>query len=91
MLSACWFVRRACYASICVVLLVGLSCVGEASGRVIISEIWPGGLPGEEASSDWFELTNLGTEAVAGLGSWHVRDVPVPEGVPDGLWLQGGS
>lgn len=60
-------------------------------GEVVISEIWPGGLPGEEASSDWIELTNLGSEAVTGLDQWHVRDTPVPASVPDGLWLAGGQ
>ncbi|MEQ9455627.1 MAG: lamin tail domain-containing protein [Phycisphaeraceae bacterium] len=66
-------------------------CSAHAPARVIISEIWPGGLPGEEASSDWIEVTNLGTQTITNLDQWHIRDVPVPPSVPDGLWLAGGQ
>lgn len=62
-----------------------------ANADLVISEVWPGGLPGDEATSDWIELTNLGDSTINNLDDFHFRDAPVPEGIPDGLPLAGGQ
>jgi MYXO-CTERM domain-containing protein len=49
--------------SICAAALLGLAGVASAgipSSNIVITEIWAGGLPGAEATSDWFEITNFG-------------------------------
>ncbi|MCA9231271.1 MAG: hypothetical protein KDA57_11505 [Planctomycetales bacterium] len=38
-----------------------------AAPNLQITEIWAGGLPGAEATSDWFELTNFGDMPATGL------------------------
>jgi hypothetical protein len=38
-----------------------------SSPNIQITEIWPGGIAGAEATSDWFELTNFGDMAATGL------------------------
>lgn len=38
--------------------------VGGAQANVYITEVFPGGVPGKEATSDWFELTNTGGSTV---------------------------
>jgi hypothetical protein len=62
-----------------------------ASAELRITEVWPGGLDGDENTSDWIEVTNFGTSAINNLSDYHFRNSPVPEGVPAGLPLQGGQ
>lgn len=76
---------RACLA-ITVVSLVAAS----ARADLRITEIWPGGLAGDESTSDWIEVTNFGTTAINDLEEYHYRDTPVPDWVADGLDLNGG-
>ncbi|MEM1303342.1 MAG: PEP-CTERM sorting domain-containing protein [Planctomycetota bacterium] len=42
--------------------LLGLSTAAQAFD-LQITEIWPGNEPGENLTSDWFEVTNVGTTA----------------------------
>ncbi len=44
-------------------------CAGQANAVVDfrVTELWAGGLPGTEATSDWFELTNYGDMDATGL------------------------
>jgi hypothetical protein len=51
---------------------------GTASGELVVSEIWPGGLPGSEATSDWFEITNLGNTDVSLAGAFYDDDSADP-------------
>lgn len=37
---------------------------GGAQASVYITEVFPGGVPGSEATSDWFEVTNTGGSTV---------------------------
>jgi hypothetical protein len=66
-------------------------CAVPAAAGLSITEIWPGGLDGDEATSDWIEVTNLGANPIADLSDFHYRDNPVPDTVPDGLALSGGQ
>jgi len=73
-------------------LLAALPFVaGTAHADLSITEIWPGGLDGDENTSDWIEVTNLGDTGITSLDAFHYRDTPVPDGVPDGLPLNGGQ
>ncbi|MEM9253482.1 MAG: hypothetical protein AAGB29_14150 [Planctomycetota bacterium] len=56
-----------------------------------ITEVWPGGLDGDENTHDWIELTNLGSDTIIGIDGLHYRDSPVPDAVPDGVFLSGGE
>ncbi len=51
--------------------IVAAAClIGQpawAVSNLQITELWPGGLAGAEATSDWFELTNFGDMAATGL------------------------
>ncbi len=38
----------------------GIASAGIAESSIIVTEIWAGGLPGAEATADWFEITNFG-------------------------------
>lgn len=72
-------------------LAAAWSLAAAASADLHITEVWPGGLDGEENTSDWIELTNLGTTAITNLTDYHYRDSAVPGGVPNGLPLAGGQ
>ncbi len=50
-----------------------LLSAATANANIVVSEIWAGGLAGTEATSDWFELTNLGGAAVDPTG-WYYDD-----------------
>lgn len=72
-------------------LMITMAWPVIAAGQLRITEVWPGGLDGEENTSDWIELTNLGDTAISNLTDYHYRDAPVPNTVPDGLPLAGGQ
>ncbi len=72
-------------------LLAGLCLAAPARADLRITEIWPGGLPGDELTSDWIELTNFGQTAINNLEDYHYRDSVIPDGVQDGLYLGGGE
>jgi len=75
----------------CVLAALGvLGCAAPAPASLTITEIWPGGLDGDEGTSDWIEVSNLGTSPIGDLADFHFRDSPVPETVDDGLPLSGG-
>jgi MYXO-CTERM domain-containing protein len=40
--------------------LAGIASAGIAQPNIIVTEVWAGGLPGAEATADWFEITNFG-------------------------------
>lgn len=44
-----------------------------AHAEIVVTEIWAGGIPGAEATADWFELTNYGAAAVDPNG-WFYDD-----------------
>ncbi|MCA9264832.1 MAG: PEP-CTERM sorting domain-containing protein [Planctomycetales bacterium] len=39
----------------------------QAQPNLQITEMWPGGLPGNDATSDWIEVTNFGNAPATGL------------------------
>lgn len=51
------------------VLALGLT----ARAEILVTEIWAGGLPGDEVTADWFELTNFGENSVSTDG-WYYDD-----------------
>lgn len=55
------------------ICLVSLGMGQAAYGDVRITEVFPGGVPGKEATSDWFELTNFGASSVDVTG-WSYDD-----------------
>ncbi len=75
-------------------LLMPLCLVATASARsqavAAITEIWPGGLPGEEATVDWVEVTNLGDTPFNAFDELLLRSGDIPDGVPDGIPVPGG-
>lgn len=46
---------------------------GGAQANVLITETFPGGVDGKEATSDWFELTNFGAASVD-VSNWSYDD-----------------
>lgn len=73
------------------VMVTGAGPVAAGLSDLRITEVWPGGLPGDENTHDWIELTNLGDTTIAGIDGLHYRDSPVPASVPDGLFLNGAG
>ena len=57
--------RRILLTAMMLALLASPSA--KAAVDLQLTEIWAGGLPGAEATSDWFELTNFGDMAATGL------------------------
>ncbi len=51
-----------------------LGLCASANAQVVITEIWPGGLSGDEQTPDWFELSNLGESTVTGVDTWFYDD-----------------
>ena len=49
-----------------IVFLLTASCC-FAAAEIKVTEMWVGGLPGTEATSDWFELTNFGDMPLSGI------------------------
>jgi len=79
-------------ASVCLLSSMFLELTPSSQAASLrITEIWPGGLPGDELTSDWIEITNFGLSPITNLADFHYRDAPVPEDVPDGLPLRGGQ
>lgn len=55
-----------------------VAVAGTAAADFEITEIWAGALPGSEATSDWFEVTNLGGSAMSLAGTYYDDDSADP-------------
>lgn len=53
--------------------VLALSFVAAANAQLAVTEIWAGGIAGDEATSDWVEITNLGGQAAPTAG-WYYDD-----------------
>lgn len=74
--------------------LLGIAFVVTASAhahpQLAITELWPGGLDGEESTSDWIEITNVGDTAFDAWPTVQMREDVIPATLPDGIPLAGG-
>lgn len=62
----------------------------QARPQLAITELWPGGLPGEEATSDWLEVTNVGDSVFDAWSTIRAREGVIAETLPEGLAVSGG-
>ncbi|MEM1097276.1 MAG: hypothetical protein AAGH92_00675 [Planctomycetota bacterium] len=58
--------------------------------QLTITEVWPGGLDGEEATADWIEITNVGNTPFDAWPTIRMREGRLREGLPDGIAVSGG-
>jgi hypothetical protein len=65
--------------------------LAHATPDLRITEVWPGGLEGEENTSDWIELANLGTTAITNLSDYHFDDSLPNALANNGAPLSGGA
>ena len=70
--------------------MASLFAAATVSAQVAVTEVWPGGLPGEESTADWIEITNLGPTDFSAFDELLFRTNGIPSTVPDGIAVPGG-
>ncbi|MEM1026887.1 MAG: hypothetical protein AAGJ38_02285 [Planctomycetota bacterium] len=69
---------------------IGANHASAQAPQLAITEVWPGGLDGEEATADWIEVTNVGDTPFDAWPTIRMREGLLREGLPDGIALSGG-
>ncbi|MEM9752581.1 MAG: hypothetical protein AAF916_04270 [Planctomycetota bacterium] len=72
------------------VLVGARQSAAQALPRLAITEVWPGGLDGEEATADWIEITNFGDTPFDAWSTIRMREGRLREALPDGITVSGG-
>ncbi len=68
-----------------------MTTAATGAAQLAVTEVWPGGLLGEESTSDWIEVTNLGATPFTGFDRVLLRTTEIPANAPTGIPVPGAT